>query len=264
MYVPTNQVPDCVNDQEKPDDKVSEELNEADAVDASRIKNNASVNGCYCQVNLAKNINFNVSVVDKDRGHQILANDEVSDYVNCQEEADDEVSEESTEEDDVKVYRIEEDASVDDGHYQVNLAKNIHSNVSVDKDKGHQITTNEVPDYADYQEKPDDEVSEELKDEDDVKFSGIKGNTSLNDGHCQVDLDKATLMFQLIERGATRHQPIRTLIITSKTVMFQLRRRCQMILLISVKLVKKTAVYLARTKNTSVSYACWSSLIMQA
>ena len=144
------------NDQEKPDDKVSEELNEADAVDASRIKNNASVNDCYCQVNLAKNINFYVSVVDKDRDHQILANHEVSDYVNCQEKADAEVSEESNEEDDVKVYRIEDDASVDDGHYQANLAKNIHSNVSVDKDKGHQITANEVPDYADYQEKPDD------------------------------------------------------------------------------------------------------------
>lgn len=41
--IPTNQVPDCVNDQEKPDE-VSEELNEADPVDASRI-----LKQCSCQ-----------------------------------------------------------------------------------------------------------------------------------------------------------------------------------------------------------------------
>lgn len=75
--IPTNQVPDCVNDQEKPDE-VSEELNEADPVDASRILNNAAVNGGYCQVNPA-NIHSNVSV-DKGRGHQI-PNNEVPDYL---------------------------------------------------------------------------------------------------------------------------------------------------------------------------------------
>ena len=74
----------------------------------------------------------------------------------------------------------------------------------------------------------------------------------------------STLVLQLIRTGASRYQPIRTVIVTSKTVMFQLMRRFQTFPLIPVKVVKKTAVYLARTKNTSVSYACWSSLIMQA
>ena len=74
----------------------------------------------------------------------------------------------------------------------------------------------------------------------------------------------STPLFQLIKTGAASYQPIKTVIVTSKKVMFQLTRRCQMIPLIPVKLAKNAAVYLARTKNTSVSYASWSSLVMQA
>ena len=126
-----DQVGDCANDQEKPDDDVSEKLNEVDDVDSFGIEN-ASVSDGHCEVNLAKKIHCNVSV-EKDRGHQIPAN-EVPDYVDYQEKPDDKVNEESNEED-VTVSRIEDNTSVDDGHCQVNLAKNIHSSVSVDKDR---------------------------------------------------------------------------------------------------------------------------------
>lgn len=36
--IPMNQVPDCANDMEKPDDEVNEELKEVDDVDASGIE----------------------------------------------------------------------------------------------------------------------------------------------------------------------------------------------------------------------------------
>ena len=143
--IPMNQVPDCVNDQEKPGDEVSEEMNEVDDVqlDASGIENNGRVNGGRWQVNLPKNIHSNASV-DKNRGHQIPAN-EVPDYANYQEEPDGEVSEEANEEDDPKVSVIE-DASVDDGHCEVNPTKDIHSSVPVNKDRGHQIPANQDSD----------------------------------------------------------------------------------------------------------------------
>jgi len=173
--IPMNQIPNCANDQEKPDE-VNEELKEVDDVDASGIENNASADGVYCQVNPGNNIHSNVPV-DKDRGHPIPAN-EVPDYVDYQEKPDDEVSEESNEE--VKVSGIEDNASVNDGYCQVNPGNNIHSNVPVDKDRGHQIPANEVP--ADYQKKPDDEVGEESNEEE-VNVSGNKENASVNKKH---------------------------------------------------------------------------------
>lgn len=190
-HIPANPVPDCVNDQEKPHSEVSEEFNEVhdfvDDVDASTIENNASVNGGHCQEHVAKTIHS----VDKDRGHQIPAN-EVSEYVACQEKPADEVSEESNEEADLTLSGINHNHSVDDGHCQVHLAKDIHSIVPVDKDRG--------------------------------------------------------------------RQSIKTVIVTSKKVMFQLTRRGQMIPLIPVKLAKNAAVYLYRTcakiATTSEEWYC--------
>lgn len=138
---PMNQVPDYVNDQDKPDDEGKRELNEVNDVDASGIENNVCVDGGHCQVNPAKNIHCNVSV-DKDRGQKIPTNG-VPDYVNCQEKPDDKVSEESNEEDDVKVSVVEDNTLFNDGHCQVNPAKVIHSSVPVNKDRGHQIPANQ-------------------------------------------------------------------------------------------------------------------------
>lgn len=53
---------------------------------------------------------------------------------------DDKVSEESCEEADVKVSRIEDNPSVNNGHCQLNPANDVHSSVLVDKDKGHQMS----------------------------------------------------------------------------------------------------------------------------
>ena len=47
-------------------------------------------------------------------------------------------------------------------------------------DRGHQIPANDAPVYVDYQEKTDDEVSEELNEEDDVKVSRIEDNASVD------------------------------------------------------------------------------------
>ena len=141
---PTTQVPDCINDQDKPDDEVSTELNEVDDVDASGIENNTCVDGGHCQVNLAKNVHYNVSV-DKDRAQKIPTNG-VPDYVNCQEKPDDKVVEESNEEDDVKVSVVKDNTSSNNGHGQVNPAKDILSSVPVNKDRGHQIPVNQDSD----------------------------------------------------------------------------------------------------------------------
>ena len=62
---------------------------------------------------------------------QIPAN-EVSDYVAYQEKPAGEVSEESNEEADLKVSGIDDNRSVNDGHCQVNPAKDIQSSVPVD------------------------------------------------------------------------------------------------------------------------------------
>ena len=58
--------------------------------------------------------------------------------------------------------------------------------VPAEKDRGLQIPPNEVPDYFDYREKPDDEVSGESN-KDDVKVSGIEDNAAVNDGNSQVN-----------------------------------------------------------------------------
>jgi len=108
--IPMNQIPNCANDQEKPDE-VNEELKEVDDVDASGIENNASADGVYCQVNPGNNIHSNVPV-DKDRGHQIPANEVPADY---QKKPDDEVGEESNEEE-VNVSGNKENASVNKKH----------------------------------------------------------------------------------------------------------------------------------------------------
>lgn len=184
QQIPANQDPDCVDDQEKPVNEVSEEFNEVHDVDASRIENNAYVDDGHCQANPAKNIHVNVPV-DKDRDQQIPANQD-PDCVNDQEKPVDEVSEELNEVHDVDTSRIENNAYVDGGHCQVNPAKNIHFNVPLDKDKAQQIPANKVPDYVAYQEKPDDEVSEESSEGDDVKVSGTEDNASVDDGHSQA------------------------------------------------------------------------------
>ena len=90
---------------------------------------------------------------------------------------DDEVNEELN---DVNASRIENNWNPD---------TNIHSNVPADKDRGLQIPANEVPDYFDYREKPDDEVSGESN-KDDVKVSGIEDNAAVNDGNSQVNPSK--------------------------------------------------------------------------
>ena len=85
-----------------------------------------------CNKNLAMDAHSNDFSVYVDRGHQIPMN-QVADCVNDQENPDDEVSEELNEVDDVESFGIESNASVDDGHCKVNLAKKIHCNVSVDR-----------------------------------------------------------------------------------------------------------------------------------
>ena len=85
-----------------------------------------------CNKNPAMDAHSNDFSVYVDRGHQIPMN-QVADCVNDQENPDDEVSEELNEVDDVESFGIESNASVDDGHCKVNLAKKIHCNVSVDR-----------------------------------------------------------------------------------------------------------------------------------
>lgn len=67
--------PNFVNDQEKPDDEVSDESNEEAHVKVSGIEDNSStfVNNDHCQLNMAKGIQSS-GLADKDRGHQIPAN----------------------------------------------------------------------------------------------------------------------------------------------------------------------------------------------
>ena len=157
-----NQVPDCANDQEKPDDEVNKGLKEVDDVDASGIENNASADGGYCQLNPGNNIHSNVPV-DKDRGHPIPAI-EVPNYVDYQEKPDDEVSEESNEEE-AKVSGIEDNASVNDS------AKDIHSSAPVDKDRGQQVPANQ--DCDSNKQDSDVPVNEKISD---ISINSSKGS----------------------------------------------------------------------------------------